>query len=107
MNAIRQSADRQPRRRRSWPSCLSGLLWMFGLTSIPAAAFAADGASLPGTYFLAPIAAALPAPYFLAPAGAILALLMAIFFYKRVMSHSEGDDNMVRIAQAVRVHGVV
>jgi len=44
----------------------------------------------------------LPAAYWLAPAGGILALLMALTFYKILMSHSEGDDDMVRIAQAVR-----
>ena len=44
----------------------------------------------------------LPAAYWLAPLGAIVALLMAVLFYKSVMSHSEGDESMVRIAQAVR-----
>ncbi|MFG0258482.1 MAG: sodium-translocating pyrophosphatase [Phycisphaerales bacterium JB043] len=40
--------------------------------------------------------------YFLAPVGAILALVMAFVFSRSVMSYSEGDDEMVRIAQAVR-----
>ncbi len=44
----------------------------------------------------------LPGAYWLAPVGAIIALLMAVVFYKNVMSHSEGDESMVRIAQAVR-----
>ncbi|WP_449301132.1 sodium-translocating pyrophosphatase [Poriferisphaera corsica] len=46
--------------------------------------------------------AALPMPYYLAPAGAVLALIMAFFFYKGFMAQDEGDENMVRIAQAVR-----
>ena len=44
----------------------------------------------------------LPGAFYLAPVGAVVALLMAIVFYKSVMSNSEGDDNMIRIAQAVR-----
>ena len=40
--------------------------------------------------------------WFLAPIGAIIALVAAIFFYRNVMSHSEGDDEMIRIAKAVR-----
>ncbi|QQE13952.1 sodium-translocating pyrophosphatase [Planctomycetota bacterium] len=40
--------------------------------------------------------------YWLAPAGAVLALVMAFFFYKGFMAQDEGDENMVRIAQAVR-----
>ena len=53
----------------------------------------------------APAYAAIGAPppvYYVAPIAAILALLMAVKFYKGVMSHSEGDTEMVRIAQAVR-----
>ncbi len=45
---------------------------------------------------------ALPTAYYLAPVGAILALIMAFVFYGQIIRHSEGDDNMVRIAQAVR-----
>ncbi|MBI1372135.1 MAG: sodium-translocating pyrophosphatase [Phycisphaera sp.] len=45
---------------------------------------------------------ALPALWYLAPAGAVIALVMAFVFYKGFMKSSEGDDNMVRIAQAVR-----
>ncbi len=40
--------------------------------------------------------------YWLAPAGAIAALMMAFVFRKSVMQRSEGDDEMVRIAEAVR-----
>ncbi len=44
----------------------------------------------------------LPQAFWLAPIGAVLALVMAFFFYRGVMATSEGDENMVRIAQAVR-----
>ena len=47
-------------------------------------------------------AADIPAPYYLAPVGAVLALIFAFVFYKQIMAQSEGDENMVRIAQAVR-----
>ncbi|MAE61857.1 MAG: sodium-translocating pyrophosphatase [Planctomycetaceae bacterium] len=49
-----------------------------------------------------PVAASLPVAYWLAPIGALLALVMAFVFYKGFMTTSEGDDNMIRIAQAVR-----
>jgi H(+)-translocating pyrophosphatase len=41
-------------------------------------------------------------PYLLGPIGAIAALIMAFVFSRSVMSKSEGDAEMVRIAQAVR-----
>jgi K(+)-stimulated pyrophosphate-energized sodium pump len=44
----------------------------------------------------------IPVPYFLAPISAIVALVMARVFTAQVMTRSEGDDEMVRIAQAVR-----
>ncbi len=44
----------------------------------------------------------IPAPYWVAPIGAIAALLMAQVFTRSVMKESEGDDEMIRIAQAVR-----
>ena len=47
-------------------------------------------------------ATSLPPAYFIAPIGAILALAMAFYFSRTVMSRSEGDPEMVRIAQAVR-----
>ena len=40
--------------------------------------------------------------WFLAPIGAVVALIAAILFFKNVMSHTEGDDEMIRIAKAVR-----
>jgi len=44
----------------------------------------------------------IPKPYFVAPIAAILALIMARTFAGSVLKRSEGDDNMIRIAQAVR-----
>ena len=46
--------------------------------------------------------AALPPVYFLAPVGAIIALVMAFVFYKGFMKNSEGSEDMIRIAEAVR-----
>jgi len=40
--------------------------------------------------------------FFLGPIGAITALIMAFVFYRGVVAHSEGDENMVEIAEAVR-----
>ncbi len=44
----------------------------------------------------------LPIAFYLAPLGAALALVFAFVFYGQLMKASEGDDNMVRIAKAVR-----
>ena len=40
--------------------------------------------------------------WFLAPVGGILALLFALIFYKGLMTNTEGEPEMVRIAKAVR-----
>ena len=57
----------------------------------------------PTSVLLAELPSISEAPaWFLAPLGAIVALVAAVFFYKNVMSHSEGDDEMIRIAKAVR-----
>jgi len=44
----------------------------------------------------------IPGLWWLAPIGAVLALVTAFFFYRSVMAHSEGEPEMVRIAEAVR-----
>ena len=44
----------------------------------------------------------LPPVYFLAPLGAVAALVFAFVFYRSVMKHDEGTDDMQRIARAVR-----
>ena len=46
--------------------------------------------------------AGIPGIWYLAPVGSVLALFTAFLFYRSVVSHSEGTDEMVRIAQAVR-----
>jgi H(+)-translocating pyrophosphatase len=48
------------------------------------------------------LASALSPVYFLGPAGGLLALGFALFFFRGVMKNSEGDSEMIRIAQAVR-----
>ncbi len=47
-------------------------------------------------------AALFPLPYYLAPLGAVAALAFAYVFYRGVMDQSEGDADMIRIAQSVR-----
>lgn len=47
-------------------------------------------------------AGGIPPIYVLAPLGAITALVMAFMFRKSVMTRSEGEPEMIRIAQAVR-----
>jgi len=47
-------------------------------------------------------AGSLPWPFYIAPVGAVVALAMAFVFYRGFMKTSEGDAEMVRIAQAVR-----
>jgi len=44
----------------------------------------------------------LPPVYWIAPVSAVLALFMAFAFSRNVMKRSEGDAEMIRIAQAVR-----
>ncbi|MEO0513558.1 MAG: sodium/proton-translocating pyrophosphatase [Planctomycetota bacterium] len=44
----------------------------------------------------------IPLPFYLAPLGGLIALVMARVFTAGVMKHSEGDSEMVRIAEAVR-----
>jgi len=46
--------------------------------------------------------AALPLVWWLAPFAAVVALAMAWYFYRQVLSKSEGTEKMVEIAQAVR-----
>ena len=40
--------------------------------------------------------------WLLAPAGAVIGLIFALLFYKGVMTHSEGNDRMIKIAGHVR-----
>jgi inorganic pyrophosphatase/K(+)-stimulated pyrophosphate-energized sodium pump len=68
---------------------------LLALAVTPVFAQSATVPSVPDSY-------ALPLAYWLAPLGAILGLVMAYVFYGSIMKHTEGDENMVRIAQAVR-----
>jgi len=68
-----------------------------GVMAADAGGETANAANTAGT-----TAAALPVWWFLAPVGAVLALVMAFVFYQNFMKASEGDENMVRIAQSVR-----
>ena len=40
--------------------------------------------------------------WIIAPIGAVLALIFAVYFSRGVMAHSEGEPEMIRIAEAVR-----
>lgn len=79
---------------------------LFVTALLPAMVFAQGNEVAPitePTAVTADVASAgLPPAYFLAPIGAVVALFMAFFFYKGFMKSSEGDENMVRIAKAVR-----
>ena len=44
----------------------------------------------------------IPPAYYVAPIGGLIALIMARFFAASVMKRSEGDEDMIRIADAVR-----
>ncbi len=48
------------------------------------------------------LAADLDPAYFIAPVAAILGLIMAFVFSRKVMKESEGDEKMIEIAEAVR-----
>ena len=44
----------------------------------------------------------IPVVWWIAPAGALLALIFALYFYKKVMAAPEGTDKMIEIARHVR-----
>ncbi|MFW6042107.1 MAG: sodium/proton-translocating pyrophosphatase, partial [Chloroflexota bacterium] len=46
--------------------------------------------------------AAIPFIWWIGPIGALLALFYAYYFYRQVMTNSEGTERMIDIAQAVR-----
>lgn len=46
--------------------------------------------------------AAIPLIWWIGPIGALLALFYAYYFYRQVMTNSEGTERMIDIAQAVR-----
>jgi len=63
---------------------------------------AVDCSTLLPAIMLGQVIDGLPDAYLLAPIGAVLALIFAFIFYLGFMKQSEGDPEMVRIAQAVR-----
>jgi len=94
------------------PTCLRTLMVMsvlglaaaatFGQPTDPVAPLSEAVEAANGVGAGAGAAMDIPLLWFLAPVGAILALVIAFFFYRSVVSHSEGDENMVFIAKAVR-----
>jgi len=48
------------------------------------------------------IAETIPGIWYVAPVAAVLALIMAFVFSRTVMARSEGEENMIEIAEAVR-----
>ena len=75
---------------------------VFGLFGIVAWMMAGLGAAPALAQDAANATAAIPAVWFVAPIAAIAALLMAVVFFNWMKSNSEGDENMVEIAEAVR-----
>ncbi len=63
---------------------------------------AVDTATLVPAITLGQTIEGIPDAYLLAPIGAVLALIFAFIFYLGFMKNSEGEPEMVRIAQAVR-----
>ncbi len=70
---------------------LVGLLF----TALAAPCFAAEGISYP-------LIAGIPAAWWIAPIASVLALIVAFFFYKRMMADDQGNEKMVEIAGYVR-----
>ena len=48
------------------------------------------------------VSTAIPAIWYIAPASSILALIFAVYFYKKMMSAPEGNEKMIEIATHVR-----
>jgi K(+)-stimulated pyrophosphate-energized sodium pump len=63
---------------------------------------AVDFATLLPATTLGQVIEGIPDAYLLAPIGAVLALIFAFIFYLGFMKQSEGEPEMIRIAQAVR-----
>lgn len=76
-------------------SCL-----LLALGAITAGA-AEEAAAVPATWSI-PMQWGMPAIWWSAPLAAILAILMAMVFYKKMMAASEGSERMKEIAGYVR-----
>jgi len=59
-------------------------------------------AMLPGQTFASGVGSATPTIWYLVPASAVIALVMALFFYRSMMKMDEGTQEMKDIAQYVR-----
>ena len=81
--------------------------WLMGMVMVAAMALLAGHVrsmetAAPAAASATSQAPALPAVWWIAFGGAILALVMAFYFYKSVMRKSEGTEKMAEIAHAVR-----
>ena len=89
---------------------LSGIAMLTGAFSAVAqapakvakAVAAAPPALPPGSPMPNEVIETIPTEWYSAPLGAVLALLIAVVFYKKMMATSEGNDTMKEIAQHVR-----
>ena len=48
------------------------------------------------------LAAGIPSAWYIAPIASVIALIIAFFFYRRMMADPEGNETMVSIAGHVR-----
>jgi len=78
---------------------LSGIAMLTGAFS---AAAQAPPPMPQGVTSFVPAIETIPTEWYAAPLGAILALLIAVMFYQKLMKSSEGNDTMKEIAQHVR-----
>ena len=73
---------------------IRNLLFVVPLLIFSGVAVAGEGAS--------PASSDVPLLWWVAPAGSVLALIFALYFYKRMMSAPEGNEKMIEIAEHVR-----
>jgi len=86
------------------PVLAAALVVLVGLLALEAWSQSADLPASPseGVGEAAGAVPVLPAAWWIAFGGAVLALVMAFYFYKSVMKESEGTAEMAEIARAVR-----
>jgi len=87
------------RRFRSTIQVVAGVAILVAMGFLASEAFSGQPAAEPTEVAAAPT---LPTAWFIAFGGAILALVMAFYFYRSVMEESEGTKEMAEIAAAVR-----
>ena len=71
------------------------LAFLVLIFAVAPTAMAAQGSKLA-------VATAIPSAWWIAPIASIVALIIAFFFYKRMMADPEGNEKMVTIAGHVR-----